>query len=886
MTNAEAQAYVDAREIDDRFARLIAYCRASLPLSPADLERIERIKLLLVARGIEPDDDDALAWLSPALCTNAEEQRHFHRRFDEYRRQPPEAPKTEDAPKPIEASRQSSRLRAFLRREALLFGGVPLVVLVLVLAARLIPGPPEQTQSPPGAAGVDGGAGLAPGAAPVATQLEPNGPAVAVLILAAVAAAALFLWMRRRRERLLDHFEPSPHSAAASVLAGGTSLLFSAPWLARTFGMLRRHKEAPSRRIDARRSIEATVRAGGRPEIRFGLRPATPEYLLLADRQSPRDHLLVVGDALQQQFAKEGIVASRYDHVGKPDRLRPVPAADARPVTLSDAVALHEGARVIALAEPRDCAGQSQASPWRTMFAKLDQPTLLDPRGPRRWTALERELEEDGVLVVPATPEGLGWYAEAINLRGLKWPGRWPASNAFEEDPVDAFFGDRKRLLDDRPPAPERIAELLVDLRHSLGGAAFRLLCATAVYPAVEPAFTLHVATRLPTGQDGPLLSEATWLAVARLPWMRLGHLPPWLRAELIRELDPETLAATTALVQAFVLPKTATDGTVAGPGDGWDEHERVRLLNWIGRNPESELYDPMLFDALRGVPPDRIGPRDPGRPGLRLSIWRSQDAAVAAALAAVLAALALTNPPLVDAPVRPPVEIQPETEPTGNLTLDGRNPFVPAPGKPPAGTTTGGTGAGNPASVGTGAGNTGTAELGTGNTATGGLGTGNTGGGGLGAGNTGSGGPGTQKSNPTDPVPNRRPQNSDGPYTVNFAPDSIKVDAAAAKNLDVVAERWNRIDEDHPVVLVIGHTDREGSDAYNVEVSQRMAGAVRAYLTQRGVDAQFIQTMAFGESRPLVPTADGVREPQNRRVEIYFQYSFGPEGEPTNTTF
>ena len=56
---------------------------------------------------------------------------------------------------------------------------------------------------------------------------------------------------------------------------------------------------------------------------------------------------------------------------------------------------------------------------------------------------------------------------------------------------------------------------------------------------------------------------------------------------------------------------------------------------------------------------------------------------------------------------------------------------------------------------------------------------------------------------------------------------------------------------------------------SYNQRLSQRRADAVAAELVARGVPRNIITVQAFGESRPLVPTADGVREPQNRRVEI-----------------
>jgi len=67
----------------------------------------------------------------------------------------------------------------------------------------------------------------------------------------------------------------------------------------------------------------------------------------------------------------------------------------------------------------------------------------------------------------------------------------------------------------------------------------------------------------------------------------------------------------------------------------------------------------------------------------------------------------------------------------------------------------------------------------------------------------------------------------------------------------------------------VDGYTERSGTVAYNQALGPRRAQAVAAELVRDGVPAGAIAVTSFGESRPLVPTADGVREPQNRRVEI-----------------
>ncbi len=69
--------------------------------------------------------------------------------------------------------------------------------------------------------------------------------------------------------------------------------------------------------------------------------------------------------------------------------------------------------------------------------------------------------------------------------------------------------------------------------------------------------------------------------------------------------------------------------------------------------------------------------------------------------------------------------------------------------------------------------------------------------------------------------------------------------------------------------IEVNGHTDTSGSARYNQGLSERRAAAVAAELVRLGVPRNEIVTRGFGQTQLLVPTADNVREPQNRRVEI-----------------
>lgn len=71
------------------------------------------------------------------------------------------------------------------------------------------------------------------------------------------------------------------------------------------------------------------------------------------------------------------------------------------------------------------------------------------------------------------------------------------------------------------------------------------------------------------------------------------------------------------------------------------------------------------------------------------------------------------------------------------------------------------------------------------------------------------------------------------------------------------------------PEITVVGHTDRVGSVAFNDQLSLQRAQTLRRFLEDLGIRALRMDVAGRGEREPLVPTADEVPEPRNRRVEI-----------------
>jgi outer membrane protein OmpA-like peptidoglycan-associated protein len=71
------------------------------------------------------------------------------------------------------------------------------------------------------------------------------------------------------------------------------------------------------------------------------------------------------------------------------------------------------------------------------------------------------------------------------------------------------------------------------------------------------------------------------------------------------------------------------------------------------------------------------------------------------------------------------------------------------------------------------------------------------------------------------------------------------------------------------PDVLVIGHTDTVGTEAFNDLLSKQRGEVVRKALLARGIQIENVVVVGRGKREPIVPTADGVAEARNRRVEI-----------------
>jgi len=104
-------------------------------------------------------------------------------------------------------------------------------------------------------------------------------------------------------------------------------------------------------------------------------------------------------------------------------------------------------------------------------------------------------------------------------------------------------------------------------------------------------------------------------------------------------------------------------------------------------------------------------------------------------------------------------------------------------------------------------------------------------------------------------------------PEGLLFAFDSDQLTPMASDNLRKFAASLQKYPNTR--TLIVGHTDSQGSDAYNMELSERRAASAATFITAEGVDRARTNTAGRGETEPIATNDTDAGRRQNRRVEI-----------------
>jgi len=353
------------------------------------------------------------------------------------------------------------------------------------------------------------------------------------------------------------------------------------PWPARerqsilraAVGLLRRIPvEAGREVIDVPATVARSIRKPGPSEPVPARRLITPEYLVLVDRISLRDHQADWADALVHQLVAQDLEMVRFEFAGDPRVC--YPRRDPGPAwTLSDLAARYPDHRLLVFS---DAAGFTDArtgrpAPWVEVFTQWQVRAVLTPLPPASWGALEDDLAGIAFLLEPATPAGLASLAARIAALGGEASGAHLERIDGQSEPVPPMPAPLRtepgRWLDPVPPPVEEAERMARDLRWYLKE-SYDWLAACAVYPELHWDLTLELG-RLLSVLDGLRRLEGSGLSrLVRLPWFRQGALPEWLRLWLLSDLPARTNQAVRGALEQLLVGSERVEnaGFTTGP--------------------------------------------------------------------------------------------------------------------------------------------------------------------------------------------------------------------------------------------------------------------------------------------------------------------------------
>ncbi|SFB64657.1 WD40 repeat domain-containing protein, partial [Azotobacter beijerinckii] len=347
-----------------------------------------------------------------------------------------------------------------------------------------------------------------------------------------------------------------------------------------TVGCFERHARGPikdwrqlSRRpsIDLRRTIEATIRTLGIPQLRYRHALLRPSYLVLVEADSDEAPAVLWAERLRRQGVEIDLRRIWKTAAGDIE-IQQLGSSLATP--LGNLPAPPPGQRLILVSEGvllLDTAGEWLPAVQEARLERWPVRALFSPREPRDMLAgirerLDRGLRsgDPGFLVLPQEDSALeAWSTWLTTGRlpviTLPEPQRFP--RLIETNGEECYLREYDTPADRKErPGAEEIGRLVSEVSLYLGENGFYWLCCCAVPPVIDHELTLLLGEEYLKGADARSdrlryhLSH-NYRLLSRLPWMRHKRMPNWLRLAFLAHLPVAVQQEVRTVVERRLDP-------------------------------------------------------------------------------------------------------------------------------------------------------------------------------------------------------------------------------------------------------------------------------------------------------------------------------------------
>jgi len=299
---------------------------------------------------------------------------------------------------------------------------------------------------------------------------------------------------------------------------------------------LRKHISVESNHLDITATIDKSIEAGNWFTPVRGTLIRRPEYLVLIDRLTFKDHQTKLVDTLINQLVNEEVLVNRYYFDATPRRCYPEDKHLA-PLTLTELAERYPTHKLLIFSD-----GNGFINPitgkivhWINQLSIWTHRTLFTLETSAQWGYREKLLKEEAdFLIMPANEAGLKFLVEQINANTRQ---SYPFPLWQRENKIEYLNENFNRWLERHAPDTEVLTELLTQVKSFLGTDGYYWFCACAVYPQLHWHLTLYLGDKLKSAEGKKLFTEENLAKLARLPWFRYGYMPDWLRERLVTDL-------------------------------------------------------------------------------------------------------------------------------------------------------------------------------------------------------------------------------------------------------------------------------------------------------------------------------------------------------------
>ncbi|MGA1131139.1 MAG: formylglycine-generating enzyme family protein [Prochlorotrichaceae cyanobacterium] len=573
------------------------------------------------------DPEQLRSLLGPIVCSSATEQADFQDRFDRWLTLMPRPRKaTEPDAEQQRAKQVQQDLQQINKRSRRLWWGIAVTLLVLFFIGLLFPAPgnlpTEAPDSSPSSSPTiapspqDNSPALVapdPITSPVPVPLpstDPIAPApdppeilpswqVTLGIFSLLSLSTILIWELwwnwQIRLFLQRHATTQQPQLQDVSLPMADHALF--PPLAFLHIAQRFRQRVPilSNQLAVAPTIAKTLQKGGWFTPVYRYRQVLPEYLILIDRASYRDHQARWIDEMVDRLAEHDVLVDRFYFDGSPQICFSILPAN-RPCTLQDLTHDYPDHQLLVFAPAENLFNPmtGELELWVERLTTWSDRAILTPKPSGQWGYPEIALAEH-FMILPATPAG---------LVALKTPLYRGTDNLVTQDmkPFPPMLRDYPdRWIDRHAPRSDRVEEMLTALQAYLGPDGVLWLSAMAIFPELHWPLTLYLGYQLRTVTGQTLLQTVPMTTLATLPWCRAGYLPDWLRRILITRLSAATEEQIRITLQKLLV--TAVSGTegnlhlkIAQPQQST---LLTRLANALVRRGSRQTVDSPLRDYI-----------------------------------------------------------------------------------------------------------------------------------------------------------------------------------------------------------------------------------------------------------------------------------------------